>query len=209
MKPRLPKLSYANVVSSLALFVALGGVSYAAVTLPAGSVGHKQVRSRAITTQQIRDHTLRKRDFRAGVLTSGVGGLQGEPAPQGEPGPQGERGPQGPAGDPAAALTSGSVGTSQLQQGSVTYNKLGIVPVHASSSDNTQSPKLVQVDCPAGTTILSGGAGIAHNFIPAPGVAALSYNLGLPFQNGWAAEAYSTSAGASWELDVVALCIKT
>ena len=32
------KLSYANVVATLALFVALGGASYAAVTLPAGSV---------------------------------------------------------------------------------------------------------------------------------------------------------------------------
>jgi hypothetical protein len=202
MKPPRPKLSYANVVSSLALFAALGGVSYAAVALPAGSVGHKQVRASAITTQQVRDHTLRKRDFRAGVLTSGVQG------PQGEPGPQGERGPQGPAGDPAAALTPGSVGTPQLAQDSVTYSKLGIVPVHASSNDNTQSPKLVQVDCPSGTTILSGGAGIAHNFVPAPGVAALSYNTGLPFQNGWAAEAYSTTTGSSWELDVIALCIK-
>ena len=33
------RLSYANVVATLALFIALGGASYAAVTLPHDSVG--------------------------------------------------------------------------------------------------------------------------------------------------------------------------
>ncbi len=33
------RLSYANVVASVALFVALGGTSYAAVSLSRGSVG--------------------------------------------------------------------------------------------------------------------------------------------------------------------------
>lgn len=41
-------LSYANVVATLALFVALGGVSYAAIVLPANSVGPKQLRPNAV-----------------------------------------------------------------------------------------------------------------------------------------------------------------
>jgi hypothetical protein len=36
-------LSYANVVATLALFVALGGASYAAITLPANSVRQRQL----------------------------------------------------------------------------------------------------------------------------------------------------------------------
>jgi len=40
--------SYANVISTLALFVSLAGVSYAAVTLPAGSVGRKQLQPGAV-----------------------------------------------------------------------------------------------------------------------------------------------------------------
>ena len=36
-------LSFANVISVIALFVALGGASYAAVTLPKNSVGAKQI----------------------------------------------------------------------------------------------------------------------------------------------------------------------
>src|SRR2546421_7624502 len=38
-----------NVVAYLALFVALGGTSYAAVALPANSVGARQIRNHSIT----------------------------------------------------------------------------------------------------------------------------------------------------------------
>ena len=40
----MPRLTYANVVATLALFIAVGGASYAAVALPANSVGARQVR---------------------------------------------------------------------------------------------------------------------------------------------------------------------
>jgi hypothetical protein len=46
-------VSYANVVATLALFVALGGVSYAALTLPAGSVGRVQLRDAAVTLPKL------------------------------------------------------------------------------------------------------------------------------------------------------------
>ena len=53
------RFSPALVISCLALTVALGGVSYAAVTLPANSVGSRQVK----------DHSLKKKDFNAKSLT--------------------------------------------------------------------------------------------------------------------------------------------
>lgn len=43
-------LSYPNLVATFALFVSLGGVSYAAVTLPPHSVGAHQLRPGAVTT---------------------------------------------------------------------------------------------------------------------------------------------------------------
>jgi hypothetical protein len=49
------RLSYANVISSLALFAALGGGAYAAISLPANSVGTKQLRARAVTPRKIGD----------------------------------------------------------------------------------------------------------------------------------------------------------
>ncbi len=43
------RLTYANIVATLALFIALGGVSYAAISLPAASVGPRQLRTGAVT----------------------------------------------------------------------------------------------------------------------------------------------------------------
>ncbi len=49
MKHRLrPKLTYANVVASLALFLALGGAAVAATALPSRSVGPRQLRPNAV-----------------------------------------------------------------------------------------------------------------------------------------------------------------
>jgi hypothetical protein len=42
-----------NAISYLALFVALGGTSYAAINLPAGSVGPRQLQNRAVTTSKL------------------------------------------------------------------------------------------------------------------------------------------------------------
>jgi hypothetical protein len=49
------RLTFANVISCLALFVALGGASYAATQLPKNSVGSKQLKANAITTAKIKN----------------------------------------------------------------------------------------------------------------------------------------------------------
>lgn len=101
------KLTYANVVGSLALFIALGGVSYAAVELPARSVGSKQLRAGAVTSAKVKDGSLRLADFKPGqlprVAARGVGGPGGPGGPPpGGPGPGGPRGETGAKGDPGA-----------------------------------------------------------------------------------------------------------
>jgi hypothetical protein len=47
------RLTYANVVSSLSLFLVLGGGAYAAVTLPPNSVGTKQLKDKAVKRAKI------------------------------------------------------------------------------------------------------------------------------------------------------------
>jgi hypothetical protein len=55
MKSRFAKhLTFSNVVACLALFIALGGVSYAAVKLPKNSVGAKQIKKNAVTESKIK-----------------------------------------------------------------------------------------------------------------------------------------------------------
>jgi hypothetical protein len=91
-------------VAYLALFMALGGTAYAA-SLPANSVGTKQlktsavttakVRSDAITTAKVEDATLQAQDFASGVLLRGPAG---DPGPIGHEGPEGREGHEGPTG---------------------------------------------------------------------------------------------------------------
>jgi hypothetical protein len=52
------KLTYANVVATLALFIALGGASYAAVKLPKNSVGTRQIKNNAITGAKIKNGAI-------------------------------------------------------------------------------------------------------------------------------------------------------
>jgi hypothetical protein len=47
------RLTYANVTASVALFVALGGASYAATQLPKNSVGSAQIKPNAVTKSDI------------------------------------------------------------------------------------------------------------------------------------------------------------
>lgn len=52
------RLTYANVMATLALFVALGGASYAATQLPRNSVGAKQLKKGAVTGAKVKPHSL-------------------------------------------------------------------------------------------------------------------------------------------------------
>jgi hypothetical protein len=83
------------VVASIALFTALGGGAYAAVTLPAHSVGTRELRAAAVTSAKVRDHSLKAVDFQAGQLPAGPKGDTGPIGPKGDAGPKGERGTVG------------------------------------------------------------------------------------------------------------------
>ena len=62
------RLTYANVMSTLCLFIAMGGVSYAAVSLPRNSVGAVQLRPNAVTSAKIAPNTVRGVDVRESTL---------------------------------------------------------------------------------------------------------------------------------------------
>jgi hypothetical protein len=49
------RLTYANVIATLALFLALGGGAYAATQLPKNSVGSKQLKKNSVTAAKIKN----------------------------------------------------------------------------------------------------------------------------------------------------------
>src|SRR5262245_51314257 len=61
------RLRYANVVATLALFIALGGTGYAAIELPRNSVGTAAIRDGAIRSRDIGDRSVRARDLAPGA----------------------------------------------------------------------------------------------------------------------------------------------
>jgi hypothetical protein len=107
---KLKRPSPALIVSVLALSVALGGTGYAAVVLPANSVGAKQIKRNAVTAAKVKNSSLLASDFRPGQLPAGPtgpAGPAGATGPRGLEGPRGETGPAGPAG-PAGAAAGGA-----------------------------------------------------------------------------------------------------
>lgn len=101
----LSRLTYANVMSTIAVFVALGGGAYAAVKLPKNSVGAKQIRKNAVTSAKVKNGSLTKSDFKKGSIPAGPQGLQGPQGVPGQPGAQGPAGPTGPKGADAPGTT--------------------------------------------------------------------------------------------------------
>ena len=54
------RVSFANVMSAIAVFIALGGTSYAISQLPKNSVGKKQLKANAVTTAKIKKAAVTK-----------------------------------------------------------------------------------------------------------------------------------------------------
>ncbi len=91
-----PKLSYANVVSTICLFLLLGGGAAVAATqqLAKNSVGPRQLKKGAVTPAKL-----------APVTRTALTGAQGPAGPRGETGATGTAGPTGPTGPQGAAAT--------------------------------------------------------------------------------------------------------
>jgi hypothetical protein len=100
-------LSYANVMATVAVFIALGGSSYAAIKITGKNVkdasltgadiknstlGGSDIRAQAIKSADVANGSLLQQDFAAGQLPAGGQGPKGDP---GAAGPQGVQGPKG------------------------------------------------------------------------------------------------------------------
>ena len=63
------RLTFANVMSSMALFLALSGASYAAISLPAGSVGTRQLQAGAVTSSKLAANAVLSGNIAPGAVT--------------------------------------------------------------------------------------------------------------------------------------------
>jgi collagen triple helix repeat protein len=122
-----PRVTFSGVTSLLALLVALGGVSYAAVELPNNSVKSRHIAKSAVRSADLKDGSVQPRDLSRSVKTrllgsagppgaagpigpAGLPGAQGPKGDTGAPGPKGDTGAQGPKGDTGARGPKGDTG---------------------------------------------------------------------------------------------------
>jgi hypothetical protein len=82
-------------VALIALFVALGGGAYAALKLPANSIGAAQLKKGAVTPTKL---SPAAKTALSTPGPSGAAGARGPEGPRGEAGPRGDSGPRGDAG---------------------------------------------------------------------------------------------------------------
>jgi hypothetical protein len=93
MRGRLAKrLTFANTMSVIAVFIALGGTAIAVTQLPKDSVGAKQIKAGAVRSPEVKDFSLEAEDFAKGTLLKGDKGDKGEQGPAGQPGTPGAPG---------------------------------------------------------------------------------------------------------------------
>jgi hypothetical protein len=102
LKALRSSLTYSNVVSTLCLFLLLGGVAYAAAQLAPNSVGTKQLKDGAVTLKKINKRTQKE-----------LGGSgPAVPAPPGPAGPKGDAGAPGQAGANGSDGVTGPAGAT-------------------------------------------------------------------------------------------------
>jgi hypothetical protein len=178
----------------LALFLALGGTSYASAgKLPWNSVGSHQVMNGSLQTTDL--------SKQARTALRGATGLKGGPGPQGErgptgpqgvsgpPGPQGDRGPQGERGPTGPQGVSGPPGPQGLTGPSGPQGPQGPSEVSQATSASGGGPNpsgtLQFFGAPVSVTVTSAAqriAVIADNAFGTGNLAAHGLNLYICYQ---------------------------
>jgi hypothetical protein len=132
-KPR-PRITYANVASTLALIIALGGTSYAVTT-----IGGEDVRNESLTGADVRNGSIGAADLAATERATGAKRkrkVKVKQGPAGAQGPQGAQGAQGPAGAAPACQGNGN-GDTMVSAGPICIDRYE-VSVWSSPTGGTQ-----------------------------------------------------------------------
>jgi len=207
MKRFLPRPTYANVVSTLCLFLLLGGASaFAATKLAKNSVGATQIKKNAIVTAKIKNAAVTTSKLANNAVTTGKiadaavtnSKLADAAVTSGKLADNAVTNSKlsdnavttGKIIDSAVTnpkLAANAVTTGKIADGEVRATDLGtIVTVQNTIQVNAGEGKTVDVACPAGSVMLSGGGYWTTN--------ANSLRTSVKEGNGWRVEGKNTDA---------------
>jgi hypothetical protein len=180
-------LTYANVMATIAVFLALGGSSYAALKISGKQVADhsltgRDIKNGSLKSRQIKNRSLLARDFKAGQLPTGAQGSQGVQGPKGDKGDKGGAGPPGPTFGETTNATSSvtGCGPSTLATMTVTVSQPSRILAAASgawerNSTNLDTATLTAVLLQDDTIVARSVQGFASDF--ATGVQRIGVSL--------------------------------
>jgi hypothetical protein len=186
-------VTYGNVTGTLALFIALGGSAYAAVALPARSVGPRQLRTNAVTTSKIknsavtgakvRKNTLTGADIRESTLGQVPSALAANTATTATNATN------------ASHATTATTATTANAMGLVVY-KSAVVPL---AGDALATPGTVA--CNPGEHVIGGGVQLA-----VPADATVDDQFPAAGNTGWSAHVSNLAPATASSFTVYAIC---
>jgi hypothetical protein len=185
-------------VALIALFVSLGGVSWAVAT---GSIGSKAIKDNSVQGRDVRDETLESRDVVNGGLQSRDvrdSALRGVDVNDRSLG--------------GVDLAPNTLGDREIDETKLDINRLGgvrsgkfvrrIRRVESGTANDPVTPKVTPpARCPKETRLLGGGARVV-----APVGTPAAVSTSAPRGQGWEAVAYATVPTGNWQLVAYALC---
>lgn len=197
-------LTFANVMSCIALFLALGGAAVAAktamkvkaknlangaVTTPKlrnGAVTTPKLRNRSVTstkiaassvgTEQLADNAVRSKQLGGGVVTE-------------------------------AKLKAGAVSSSKLAPSFLAQLVRNVSYHNAESGTTTEATKSAIATCPAGKEAISGGVRLSGELANVAVTGSSPFSEGS-VRTGWSGFAHETGAGEfdDWSLEAFVVC---
>jgi hypothetical protein len=127
-------LSFANAISMIALFVALGGTSVAAVALTKNSVGAKQIKKNAVGASEIKKNAVRAAEVRRNAV--GASEIRSNAVAGGDIADNGVGG----ADLSDNSVGAGEIGPNAVGSGEVTDDSLGATDIDGATLDGEVGP---------------------------------------------------------------------
>lgn len=206
MKTLKRHLTVANVLSCIALFVALSATAVAATKLSAGQVKAVNIATGAVTNPKLKNLGVTSSKIANGTIVAGK--LKNSAVTN-------------------AKLNKEAVTTTKIKKEAVTGGKLGpesvsaaklsaslyaqlvrnVAYTSATSGENTEQTKSITANCPAGKQAIAGGVRLSGELANVAVTGSSPFSTGS-LRTGWSAFAHETGAGpyGDWSIEAFAVC---
>jgi trimeric autotransporter adhesin len=209
-------LSVANVLSCMALFVALSASAFAATTLTKKSVKAQHIANGAVTTPKLRNAAVTAAKIRNGAVIGSKlapGAIGATQLADGSV----RSSKLGGGVVTEAKIKNGAVSANKLGEGAVSSGKLAssflaqlvrnVTYVNAESASNEEIAKSATASCPAGKQAIGGGARVSGELKDVAVTGSNPFVSGAS-RTGWSAFARDVDGvgAGNWAVEAFAIC---